>query len=329
MDNVAGLSNKERAELFSESAAQMGVSPAIIEKDFWVCWVLQKMFQSRDLENKLLFKGGTSLSKVYKAIERFSEDIDLILNWDLVSEGTDPRDERSGTQQDKLNKKMNRTAQGYIKQELKPLLVDLCSPHCTVSVDQQDPHCLNLSYPQAFEDQYIRPVVLLEIGPLASWLPHGTFTIRPYAAEYFPSIFQEPDVTVQAIEGRRTFWEKATILHQEANRPADKNQPSRLSRHYYDLAMLTRSEIKDQAIADIRMLGQVTAFKSKFYPQIWANYESAAPGTLKLIPPEERIKELARDYAAMKDMIFGEYLSLDEIFRILGELELEINGNRE
>ena len=128
MDRVAALSKAARSELFFESAARMGVNATIIEKDFWVCWVLQKIFSSEKLENKLLFKGGTSLSKVYGAIERFSEDIDLILNWNLINEGVDPREERSGNQQDKLNKKLNRAAQEYIGDTLKPVLSDICIP---------------------------------------------------------------------------------------------------------------------------------------------------------------------------------------------------------
>lgn len=94
MDNVARLSQEERNQVFLETAAQMGTTPAIVEKDFWVCYVLERIFKSEKLRSILLFKGGTSLSKVYKVIERFSEDIDLILDWNLVS-GEDPHLERS------------------------------------------------------------------------------------------------------------------------------------------------------------------------------------------------------------------------------------------
>ncbi len=85
MDNIAGLLPEERSQIFSETAAQMGITPAIVEKDFWVCWVLEKIFSSESLKSKLLFTGGTSLSKVYNVIERFSEDIDLILDCGILS----------------------------------------------------------------------------------------------------------------------------------------------------------------------------------------------------------------------------------------------------
>ncbi|MBI9093979.1 MAG: nucleotidyl transferase AbiEii/AbiGii toxin family protein [Sphaerochaeta sp.] len=106
MDNVAHVSQEERIQIFSETAAQMGTTSAIVEKDFWVCWVLQKLFNTESLKNTLMFKGGTSLSKVYNVIERFSEDIDLILDWNLVS-SENPNQDRSKNKQDKFNKQIN------------------------------------------------------------------------------------------------------------------------------------------------------------------------------------------------------------------------------
>ncbi len=325
MDKVANYSQEERRQIFSEAAARMGTTPAIVEKDFWVCWVLKKIFMTERLKRKLLFKGGTSLSKVYNVIERFSEDIDLILDWNLVP-GENPSLVRSKNKQDKFNKQINEYAQEYIASQLLLELKVLYSPLCQLEIDQEDPHCVNIKYPKAFYDTYIRPEVRLEIGPLASWQPSGEFTITPYAAKYFPKIFNKKEIQVRAIEGKRTFWEKATILHQEAHRPEGKLQPSRYSRHYYDLAMLAHSDIKMQALSDQGLLKEVVDFKMKFYPVGWAHYETAVPGSLKLIPPE-RIKQfLIKDYRAMRDMIFGYKPSISEIFEILTNLERQINS---
>lgn len=324
MDKVAQLSKEERNQIFSETAARMGATSAIVEKDFWVCWVLQKIFKDEGLQNKLLFKGGTSLSKVYNVIERFSEDIDLILNWNLVS-GENPQDYRSKNKQDRFNKEINEHTREYIASTLVPELKNSCSPLCRLKIDQEDPHCVNIEYPKAFEDKYIRPEVRLEIGPLASWQPCGEFTITPYAAEYFPHVFNEKEIQVRAIEGKRTFWEKVTILHQEAHRPEGKVQPSRYSRHYYDLAMLAGSDIKRQALSDYGLLKEVVDFKMKFYPVRWAHYETALPGSLKLIPPERIKQALIRDYRDMQDMMFGKKIPLADIFGILSDLEKQIN----
>ncbi|NBK21443.1 MAG: nucleotidyl transferase AbiEii/AbiGii toxin family protein [Spirochaetia bacterium] len=324
MDNIAHVSPEERNQIFSEVSARMGTTPAIVEKDFWVCWVLDKIFSSEILTCKLLFKGGTSLSKVHKVIERFSEDVDLILDWNLVS-GEDPSHVRSKSKQDKFNKQINEYAKEYIASQLLPELEAIFSPLCWLDIDHEDQHCVNIGYPKAFNDMYIRPEVRLEIGPLASWQPSKEFAITSYTADYFPKMFRRVEIPVRAIEGKRTFWEKATILHQEFHRPEGKLQPSRYSRHYYDLAMLAHSEIRNQALCDLELLQDVVNFKMKFYPVGWAHYETAVPGSLKLIPPERIRQSLIKDYRAMQDMIFGYKPSLSEIFEILAELEEQIN----
>jgi len=123
----------------------------------------------------------------------------------------------------------------------------------------------------------------------------------------------------------RTFWEKATILHHEANRPESSKLPQRYSRHYYDLAMMARSNIKEKALQRLDLLENVVEFKKRFYHRGWANYDAAKPGTLKLLPPLHIEKRLREDYKAMKSMIFGRYLDFDEIIKILEQLEQKIN----
>ena len=167
---------------------------------------------------------------------------------------------------------------------------------------------------------------MLEIGPLASWLPSDNFAIQSYAAAHFPQLFEKPSCEVPTILAERTFWEKATILHQEAHRPADKAMPIRYSRHYYALARLALSATKNKALADLKTLDDVVAFKQKFYPSTWAQYGSAKPPTLKLMPPEFRVSVLNRDYQAMQDMIFDQRLSFEEVMQTLSGLEAEINA---
>ncbi|TLP39421.1 nucleotidyl transferase AbiEii/AbiGii toxin family protein [Arcobacter arenosus] len=325
MDNIVNLLKEERQELFSETARLMHTTNAIVEKDFWLVWTLSKIFSDERLNKILMFKGGTSLSKVFHLIGRFSEDIDLILDWNLVSQ-TDPNDERSKNKQDKYNKEVNETAKVYIKDELLPIMSELLSPHCICKIDEEDEHNINITYPSSFKDDYLRPQILLEIGPLASWLPHDNYEISSYAAEHFPDLFTQVKCNVNAIVAHRTFWEKATILHQEAHRAEEKTMPPRYSRHYYDLAIMATSNVKDDALKDLDLLEKVVEFKKKFYPVNWANYDSAKVGTLKLIPPKYRIKELEEDYKAMGNMIFDKHLEFDEIIEILTNLENEINS---
>jgi len=325
MDHVASLSSSERSELFSETAAKRGMTPAVVEKDFWVTWSLSKLFGEAELSRLLMFKGGTSLSKIFHLIERFSEDIDLILDWRVLTD-EDPEEDRSKSKQKKLNEEINEKALAYIKEELLKKISNCIAPICDCSSVDEDPNALDIRYPAAFEGGYLRPQVRLEIGPLASWVPYAEYTIRPYAAEEFPEVFEKPACIVKTIKAERTFWEKATILHHEANRPESSPQPPRYSRHYYDMAKMASADVKDTALADMSLLESVAEFKQRFYPRPWARYDLAKPGTLKLVPTGHVLKSLKVDYRAMRDMIFGECPDFDDVLLKLQQLEDEINS---
>ena len=325
MNKIANLSEKDRSDLFKETASKMHTTNAIVEKDFWVVWVLDKLFSEKILSKILLFKGGTSLSKIFGLIERFSEDIDLILNWELLT-GKNPNDDRSKTQQNKFNTSINAKAQKYIKAKILPIVSDILEPHCNCMIKEDDGFSIDIQYPALFSDKTLLPHILLEIGPLASWLPSDEFEITSFAAQEFPNIFSQSSCKVNAVLAERTFWEKATILHQEANRVEDKVIPSRYSRHYYDLARMAKSDLKNKALADLELLKNVVEFKKRFYPCGWAKYEKAKVGTFKLLPPEFRYKELKEDYVLMQNMIFGKRIDFDIIISILKDLEEEINS---
>ncbi|MDY0226208.1 MAG: nucleotidyl transferase AbiEii/AbiGii toxin family protein [Desulfomicrobium apsheronum] len=325
MDNVAYLPDKQRQELFAETAAAMKTVPAIPEKDFWVVWVLGKLFTDPELGRILQFKGGTSLSKVFDAIGRFSEDIDLILDWREVVQG-DPHQDRTKTQQMKFNEATNAQAIAYIRETLLPRISGLLSPLCVCTIAADNSYAISVGYPSLFKTGYLRPEILLEIGPLASWSPSGVFDIKPYAAAYFPHVFSQPTCHVPTILAKRTFWEKVTILHQEAHRDLKKPMPPRYSRHYYDLALLAQSTVKGQALSDTDLLAEVVQFKQRFYPCAWARYDLAQTETLKLLPPDARTKEVASDYDKMQEMIFAKHLAFAEIIASLRILENEINA---
>lgn len=330
MDKVALLSAKERTELFEESARSRGLLPAITEKDFWVCWVLKKLFESKELSKHLVFKGGTSLSKVYGVIDRFSEDIDLILDWGLLGYGKggeDPWGEKpSGTQVDKFNKEFNERAKQYIKDSLFDEISELLAvcPDISSKIRESDGNVIDITYPAAFKATSLRPAIMLEIGPLAAWVPSVTREITPFAAEDFPAVFEVPRCSVVAIKAERTFWEKATILHQQSYRTTD--MPKGYSRHYYDLFRLSRTSIKDDALSELGLLKDVVTFKQRFYRSPWARYDLAKPGSFRLIPSERGDAELQKDYSEMQPMIFRSSPSWKEILAGLSELEGEINA---
>ncbi len=332
MDKVANLSANDRQELFRETATQRGINPAIVEKDFWVCWVLKQIFTDDRLKTRLVFKGGTSLSKVFGLIDRFSEDIDLILDWRLFGYGegdrNPPPEFPSNTQRDRFCREVNERAATYIADTLIEDLNRLFSKCAGVaaSMDATEPLTVNIAYPAAYSETYLRPEVRLEIGPLASWIPSHDHVIRPYAAEAIPSVFDDPACPVVAIDAERTFWEKATILHQQAHRT--DVMPSRYSRHYYDMHRLASSSTKETALGNLQLLSDVVDFKQRFYYCAWAHYEDAKPGSFKLLPSDERLAELRADYRDMGQMIFGTPPSFDDIIANIRILEEEINKLR-
>ena len=315
---------EERIALFIECARLKNIPVDMIEKDFWVCWSLSRIFGDPQLYRILCFKGGTSLSKAFHLIERFSEDIDLILDWRLVTQ-EDPMQSRSNAQQDKFNKRIQEESADYISHQLKEKIATVFDGKCQVTADEDDGHIIWIEYPHEKATGYILPRVKLEIGPLASWVPHDVFPVIPYVGEAFPQLGIQP-FGVPTILAERTFWEKVTILHQEHFRPENLSVPSRFSRHYYDLFMMSRSSMCQQALEDTELLRQVVDFKRKFYPRAWARYDLASPGTIQLMPAEHSRTPLLHDYDSMKVMIYGVYPSWDEILAGLNNLEASING---
>jgi hypothetical protein len=328
MRDMARRSEEDRRDVFRATAQAMGVHEAIVEKDFWVCWALDYLFQESPWKDTMAFKGGTSLSKAFGAIDRFSEDIDLILDWKLLGySADDPWRERSTTKQDAFGKEANRRAAEFLAREFAPRLgMDLSGRAGAALEVRADGQEVLIRYPRAFSLETIRPQLTLEIGPLAAWVPNEPREIRPYAAERRPALFRQPQTTVRTIVAERTFWEKATILHQEAHRGAERPLPPRYSRHYYDLYRLSRLPIRAKALERLDLLQEVAAFKMRFYRCPWARYEEARPGSLRLAPPEHHTAELFKDYDAMKAMLFGPIPSFEEILAELTELEKTINA---
>ncbi|MFC1467409.1 nucleotidyl transferase AbiEii/AbiGii toxin family protein [Verrucomicrobiota bacterium] len=329
MNRVAALPAEQRNELFSLTAERMGMgSVAVVEKDFWVCWTLKRLFEDPELSKLLIFKGGTSLSKVFGLIDRFSEDIDLILDWRVVTD-EDPLKAPSKSKQRKLNEKMNESAREYIAGDLFAMLNEVLGDHCEIEVNAGEKdlgHIVRVKYPETSDAGNLLPYIQLEIGPLASWLPHGEHTVHPYVAEEFPGQFDDPACPVRAIDAERTFWEKATILHAEAHRKPTSMVPLRYSRHYYDLYLMAQADVKATALDDLALLQDVVEFKKRFYASGWANYGEAKPGSLKLVPPGRILDAMRKDYVAMGDMIFDRHPSFDEIVAGLAMLETEINA---
>ncbi len=326
MYELANLPQSELDALFQEVSNAKGLSKAIVEKDLWVYVVLDYLFTKSPWRDNLAFKGGTSLSKAYNLIERFSEDIDLILDWRVLGYGkTEPLEDRTTNQQDKLNKEILTKTSEFLQTtfipQIKADLSKLINRNLQIIFEDD---AVIIGYDTDYVDASILHAIRLEIGALAAWTPTQTTTIRPYIAEAYPDKFSDASVSVRTTTPERTFWEKITILHREAFRPESSPLPHRMSRHYYDIYRMAKLGILDQALQDPDLLNQVAAFKAKFYPQRWAHYDLAKLGTLRLTIPDYNLKSLQRDYAAMAGMIYGERPEFEDLMIEIAKIEQRV-----
>ena len=322
----------ERRLYIAPAATRRNVSPVVLEKDFWVCWLLGILFES-EFAGSLVFKGGTSLSKVFGVIERFSEDIDLSLSPEFLHLPY------AGTSRNHASKWMTkaetmcgaavRTQIGPAIEEAVEAVLGKGQPawfEFLTDTHTNSPVLLfhyPSSQPAGFD--YLKRSVKLEFGSLTDQQPVGRHPIRPWVADVLPDAFTDWRCEVVALEVERSFWEKATILHTEYHRPAEKPTPDRFSRHYADTAALAMHPAASKAIDHHDLRTRVVVWKSQFFGSSWASYDKAKPGTFRLVPPAERLAALRRDYQAMRDMYLSEPASFDDILAILAELESRIN----
>lgn len=248
---------EERALYFQQAGAQRNVSPVLLEKDFWVSWLLGILFNSQ-FGKSLVFKGGTSLSKVFGAIDRFSEDIDLSLSPDFLQLPA------AGTSRTQANKWME-YAEAQCAEAVKNQIAPALEATVTRVLDESDTNwfeyltdptanspVLLFHYPSTQEPgfDYLKRSVKLEFGSLTDQQPADRHPIQPLIAKIVPDAFIDWQCDVIALELERSFWEKATILHSEYHRPAERPTPDRFSRHYADTSALARLPVSVGAISN-------------------------------------------------------------------------------
>lgn len=339
MKSVLNLAPAQRAELFNATAQKLGIGPVALEKDFWVCWTLRELFALPGISEHLIFKGGTSLSKVWKAIQRFSEDIDVSLSkeWLGFAGDNDPENQDSGKKQGRKLKELADACAAKVAAELLPALrvratAALGAEGWAITVAAHDPQELLFRYPTSLPamvgTEYIEREVKIECGARSDRWPAEDRTLLPYVAEAYPEAINDALVSVRVLAIERTFWEKATILHAEANRAADNPTPGKFSRHYADLAALADHAEAAKALDRDDLRARVVEHKQVFFPAAWAKYEEAVPGTFKLVPPDARLAQIAADYQAMQIMYFGEPRPWAEIVARLQALQIALNAPR-
>ncbi|MCC5791509.1 MAG: nucleotidyl transferase AbiEii/AbiGii toxin family protein [Legionellaceae bacterium] len=345
---ILNASEEDRRGLFIAAANRLGVPFENIEKDFWVCLVLDLLFNNRaDNSPRLLFKGGTSLSKAYSLISRFSEDIDItVFREDLdLDMKLDELAQLSGKQQRKYFDKIKNASQQYICYELKPHLqlvldgifetISHSSGVPSVVIDQSDEshQTLLLKYSSLnHAHAYVMPTVKIECGAKSALDPHQVMSIKPYVADDM----QDPLFTVNnivTIEAERTFWDKIIILH-GIRRWFDikgvlRQNGHRYSRHYYDVYKLLNSETGQRAFERQELAIDCSQYAQVFFNSSALDLKTAYIGTFSIAPSISMIKELKKDYEAMSGMVFGQVPAFEEVVDTISAFERKLNDRVE
>lgn len=312
------LTSSEQRDLLNIGASHLGMQPFLLEKDVWVCWALDKLF-SMPGKLKMAFKGGTSLSKVYKAIDRFSEDIDITIDFREFAPNLTGSESRSKL--NKLSDILKGEVLRYTKQLVRPYIENCLKDqfgsgygHTELSSDGEK---LYINYESVLDLPkvgYISPSILLEFGGRNVTEPNERHRVKPYLIPVSSEVtYPQPTVTVLAME--RTYWEKATLIHAECKRPKTRANVSRISRHWYDLFKMSDNLEPYSTGSMYSLLVQVVQQKLAFYHSSSAGYDDCLTGALRLVPGAALRVALESDFVEMQSagMFYTDPPSFEEI----------------
>lgn len=334
MQEFIRLSNQNRRNIVQKVSFDLGLRFDVVEKDIWVCFVLDKLFSLKELKGKLVFKGGTCLSKAYNLIERFSEDIDITIDkncLDISGTSKKPREIQSRTR---------KAAEKFVQEKIFKILneafaKELKKDDWACEIDSIDKSTINFQFPisnnifppytlpflPSNNYNYIKRSIKLEFGATGDIYPSEEKSVEPYAKQILPDIFGSSKVKV--LDVRRNFLEKLLILHSIHYRPIDKALKNHYSRHYYDVFALIKAGVGNEALKLPDILSSVIQNKIDFWNENWKPYDLIKSfADIKIIPKEEgRIKELQEDYKKMEEMFFKDYPTFFEIIDELKKFE--------
>lgn len=317
-----------RADFLEAARYKTGTKKLFLEKDIWLCRVLETLFVMPDAPG-MVFKGGTSLSKVYGAIHRFSEDIDITLDHAHFNDGKS----LEGLSRNKLEgtlRRISHEAERYVAEGVLPYLSRVMWD-ARVSISEKDPLSVEVNFDSLAQEErrYISNKIVVEFG-IKNTIGPSDNKIVSCDALYEGCAVGLPKARVSVLDPKRTFWEKVTLIHAECHREDVKTpeRAARMSRHWYDLAMLLDNSIGSDALKDLSMLESVANYKKRYFRAGWAQYDLASNGNLKLVPEKNLRELLERDYQMMIDsgMFFKDPPTFDSIMDALSIAESDINA---
>jgi hypothetical protein len=343
---VIAASDGDRLDMFLSTAGRLGTAVENVEKDFWVCWTLDALFNgAQGAHPRLLFKGGTSLSKSFGLIDRFSEDIDItVFRDDLGQDATIEDLEALGTNRrrarlDAIRDACSAYINGAFLDGFTRALIDsmtagrMPAERYRVEADEADPdrQTLLFWYPVVTAGgagHYIRSAVRIEAGAKSALDPNVLTTVKPFVADSLPELDLRVG-NITTVQAQRTFWDKIVILHGLRNwhdrRGLLRHGGQRVSRHYYDVFRLLQSVDAEAAVADRELANDCARHARMFFNNRDFDLDHAVPGTLTLAPSAAMLEPLQRDYAAMAGMIMDAAPPFHAIIDTVSALEARLN----
>ena len=335
------LSKEERLDILNRVSTDLNIRQLeIIEKDWWVTAVLRAMF-NLPYANHLSFKGGTSLSKCWHLINRFSEDIDIAIDREFLGFSG----QLSKTQ---ISDKLRRAACSFVREKMQHDLAKqmhndgISEEKFKLKVDitpvsTTDPEVININYDTALSlsiydtdsNQYILPKVKVEVSGRSMSEPVSKISLNSMIDQVYPETpFTESKFTVRAVLPERTFLEKVFLLHEEFAKPKNLIRVERMSRHIYDIGQILKTPIAENAIQNDELYRQVVEHRRAFIGLRGFDYDSLYPVKLNIIPPDCVIEQWKDDYENMRRyMIYGQTVPFEELLNNLKELNRKINSN--
>ena len=331
MNNFFKISTRQQTNAIETIAKKLNITPPSVEKDVWVTAVLRALFALPYAEH-LSFKGGTSLSKCYNLIERFSEDIDIAIYRDFL--GFD-----GSLSKTQISDKLRRSACSFVRgkmqfdiakqlkdQEIRP---DLFSVRVNITpVTTTDPEIIEVYYKSHYNElSYLEPIVKIEVSGRSMNEPLRKVALQSFVDKEFPDTsFADTSFEVNAVVPERTFLEKIFLLHEEFAKPQKFMRTERMSRHLYDLAKLDDAGIAEKALNNKELYNSIVEHRRIFVGLKDFDYDTLAPRTIKIIPPDFIISEWQQDYKTLcETMIYGESLPFNKLIDKIKQLNETIN----
>lgn len=299
------LSGKDRLDALGVAADRLGRPAHLLEKDVWVVWAIQQLFGS-PIGTNLVFKGGTSLSKAYRVIDRFSEDVDLTFDIralipDLLG-GREDAMPATSSEERRWSKRVRQALPEWVAGTVQPILQQAMDREGIDAGLRIDGDKLFIDYPHLAQGTgYVSPSVMLEFGARSTGEPASPRDIVCDAASVIEGV-EFPTAGPRVMHAERTFWEKATAIHVFCLQ--NRMRGDRFSRHWHDVARLDDAGIAAAAIQDRALATAVARHKTMFFAEKAADatridYGTATSGHLQLVPGGDALKALADDYGRM------------------------------